>query len=159
MTNRSTRNKVLYISLFIVMSCISYIMIPKIQKSFKWSRLYATLFTGIIMAIILASVYKIEKSKKKQKDSFHFEVDGPRRCLGGPYMWDEKLANYCKQFTENDIEATTCAPGLYNGVPISFEYTSLSNANWENDMCKDCTKNGTWSCGTGPLPMGNLKSY
>lgn len=98
----------------------------------------------------------------KQTDGFDFEVEGPRRCLGGPYMWGDKdspMYKYCSKFSMAEVEAATCDPGLYNGAPIHhFDYTSASNSNWEGEQCKKCDKNTdhghpSWSCGYGPHPF------
>ena len=77
-------------------------------------------------------------------EHFLFEVSKPKLCQGGPYMRqgaDQKdLREYCDGLLSSpegrrEYAQMNCTQPGYVGRPITFNYTPMSNQNWENTMC------------------------
>jgi hypothetical protein len=100
--------------------------------------------TGLIFTGIIVTIYYLA-GISKLKDNFAFEVTPAKMCRGGAYMFqgDSKKAKFCQDFVETpegkkDMCRYQCSgpPGLYNGYPgKKFEYTSQSDAHWNNEQC------------------------
>ena len=60
----------------------------------------------------------------------------PQKMCADPFFWknDPLKRQYCSQFSPEDLSRYRCPRG-FNGAPISFEYTAMSDSNWENKMC------------------------
>lgn len=74
--------------------------------------------------------------RKVTRDNFTFEVSPAKQCCLGPYMTtsNPEKEKMCSKVTKDEKSKSCCSRG-YNGRPISFEYTPLSNSNWENERC------------------------
>lgn len=118
-------NRPLLYLLTVVVLVLLYFAIP----TKKGRLIYAAL------AFPIALFYSILKVKK-QKDNFHFEVSPYKLCGGGPYMRssDPKLQKLCNSIPEEDIAKANCCRG-FNGRPLGFVRTPMSDGNWENRMC------------------------
>lgn len=59
-----------------------------------------------------------------------------KRCAGGPYMYTSNpyLQAVCQGISGNELARETCGRG-FNGKPIKFDYTSLSDGAWDNALC------------------------
>jgi hypothetical protein len=76
-----------------------------------------------------------------QSEPFTFEVTPAKLCEGGPYMHQsgpnkemcEKLMSTPTGRVEYD--EYNCVNPAFNGRPVHFEYTPLSNGNWQNERC------------------------
>jgi len=136
--------ELIFFSLTLMVFYIALIVNRKTNK--KNSTLMDLLITTLATLLVVGVFYALGLEKSDNIDNFSFQVDGPRRCDGGPYMWDKKLAKYCSQFTPEQIEKANCLGGLYNGKPIGFSYSSLSNENWKNTSTEGCVKNNKWVC-------------
>ncbi len=92
-------------------------------------------FTTIIYLLIL------HKCKCKSVESFSYETT-PQKLCEDPYTYtsnDEKR-KFCSQFTPEEIRKYHCSKG-FNGRPVRFEYTSMSDSNWNNTMCSNFNPN------------------
>lgn len=84
--------------------------------------------------------------RRKNTENFHFEVTPAKMCDGGWYMWTSNPAKmkYCSSLTPEERTKYTCSEksqlqGLYYGRPVFFEYTPMSDNNWENPILQDQT--------------------
>jgi hypothetical protein len=106
-------------------------------------KIVSLLIISLLGASLLLAVYKLGKIPKCQADGFHFEVTPPKICEGGPYLWSsapQEVQDYCNKLfstPEGQLEYAqyNCCGGLYNGRPLSFEYSPESNSKWENERC------------------------
>jgi len=70
-----------------------------------------------------------------------FHVTPAKLCQGGPYMHQSgKTHEMCKQLMSTpqgqyEYKQYNCSSG-YNGRPVHFEYTPLSNNLWQNERCQ-----------------------
>lgn len=107
----------------------------------KLSTTFSLLITSVLTTLLLLLVYKYAKISE-QKDSFHFEVSGPKLCQGGPYMWSsasKEEQDYCNKLMstpegQHEYAQMNCQSGFI-GRPVHWDYSSLSNDKWENDTC------------------------
>ena len=85
---------------------------------------------AVALVLIVCFLYRT------QKDNFHFEVSPYKLCGGGAYMRssDPTLQKLCDSLPEEAIARSNCCPG-FNGQPLGFERTPMSNNKWENTMC------------------------
>ena len=73
---------------------------------------------------------------------FHFEVTPAKRCEGGPYMTqsgpDHEMCKQLLATKEGNIQYNmyNCGSGFI-GRPVHFEYTTMSDGMWENEMCHE----------------------
>ncbi len=158
--------KFLFFALIYVMSILTSMVALKISAAIKVSKTIGLAISALLSTCFLFVVYYLAKMGS-QSDGFTFEVTGPRRCDGGPYLWDAETAKHCSQYTQDELAGSLCKGGLYNGGPTHFEYTSLSNPDWQNDTGNGCynnpdqpnnnngahAKGDKWTCGTGPHPF------
>lgn len=64
-----------------------------------------------------------------------------KRCAGGPYMFTNNpyLQKACASMDPGCLACKECmAPG-YNGKPVHFEYSTLSDGCWGNSLCNTQT--------------------
>lgn len=90
------------------------------------------LFTGIIFLLHYFD-------NKDSKDSFNFELTPEKHCEGGPYMLSSaspEKKKFCAQFSNEEKNYFSCPRG-FDGRPVHWERTSMSNDEWRNEMCKD----------------------
>jgi hypothetical protein len=101
------------------------------------------IFTSIGYTCIIVALYYLAKLNTDNSEKF-WDVSPGARCKGGAYMWqgDSQEAKMCRALASTpegriDISAYNCPVG-YNGIPkIPFEYTPLSNDNWQNERTMD----------------------
>lgn len=73
---------------------------------------------------------------------FHFEVTPVKRCEGGPYMTqsgpDHEMCKQLLATKKGDIQYNmyNCGSGFV-GRPVHFEYTTMSDGMWNNEMCNE----------------------
>jgi hypothetical protein len=103
------------------------------------------LVVGIIFSIILSSVYYGSKINKCENYGENFwDVSPYALCKGGPYFWqgDSPTSKMCRDFASTPegrvgISSYNCPVG-YAGQPgLPFNYSPLSDDNWENSRCTD----------------------
>lgn len=60
-----------------------------------------------------------------------------KRCAGGPYMFssDPYMQAMCGSMDNECLSCKECTRAGYNGKPVQFEYSQLSNGCWGNSMC------------------------
>lgn len=59
-----------------------------------------------------------------------------KRCSGGPYMMtgNPYLQQVCQSVPNFKLAQVACGKA-FNGKPVHFDYTPLSDWKWENDRC------------------------
>lgn len=93
-------------------------------------------------ALSLMLVYKFAKIPTCQADNFRFEVTGPKLCEGGPYMWSsapQEIQDYCNNLVSTPegrsaYDQVNCGVG-FHGRPVHWQRSTMSNDDWENEMC------------------------
>jgi hypothetical protein len=85
-------------------------------------------------------------SKLSSEDKSQLNISPGKLCRGGAYTWqgDSTRAKMCRDMAStqegrDSINNFECDVG-YTGVPKSdFQFTPISNSNWKNERCSDCT--------------------
>jgi hypothetical protein len=95
------------------------------------------LLGGIMMTGFLALIYYLANIGEC-KDGFNFEVTPVKKCCGGPYMYSSnpKVKKFCDNVTPDEKAQVCCGSG-FNGSPVHFERTSMSDDMYENKMCNN----------------------
>jgi len=59
-----------------------------------------------------------------------------KRCAGGPYMYTSNpyLQAVCQGVTNSELASVSCGRA-FQGRPVRFDYSSLSNGAWDNALC------------------------
>lgn len=59
-----------------------------------------------------------------------------KRCAGGPYMYTSNpyLQAACQGVSNEEMAQVACGKG-FNGRPVHFDYSSLSDGAWDNALC------------------------
>ena len=117
--------------IFFVLVFIVLVGYSEITKKFNIS---ASVNIGISLALTLILLGICSMKKSMMKEPFFFEVTPEKKCRGGAYMRqsDTELQNYCNSLSQQQKSFYNCGK-MYNGEPVHFEYTPLSNDYWEND--------------------------
>lgn len=129
---------ILTLTVIFFFSNLGLLLVPK----FKISNSSSMAIMSILATILLLLVYKFANVSSYSKDSFLFEVSGPKQCEGGPYMISSaspELQDYCKKLwstTEgiSKYNSMNCSKG-FEGRPVHFDYTPESNDKWKNERC------------------------
>lgn len=76
------------------------------------------------------------QQKQEIENSPLFEVTPSKKCEGGPYTYssNDEIQKICSDISQDEINKVSCQPG-YNGRPIHFEFTPLSDDKWTNKRC------------------------
>jgi hypothetical protein len=109
-------------------------------------------FSSIILIVILiATVYILTILAIKEtyvQATPHYKTLGSeytnplfspciaKRCSGGPYMFtgNPYLQQVCQSIPNYSMAQIACGKA-FNGKPVHFDYTPLSDWNWSNEMC------------------------
>lgn len=112
------------------------------------------LYLAAAAAVIVVAMYMISTKEKyvgyrtlaTQYDNPLFSPCVSKRCAGGPYMFstDPYMKAMCGRMDQDCLSCKECTRAGYNGRPVRFEYSSLSNGCWDNSMCN--TKTPTSLC-------------
>lgn len=63
-------------------------------------------------------------------------IDPSLFCCTGDYLLDKEQINTCDK-----LNCSTCCCGKgFNNRPIHFEYSTMSNGKWANDISCDCSR-------------------
>jgi len=92
------------------------------------------LIMGILFTIIIFLLKNFDS-----RDNFYFELTPEKHCEGGDYMHSSSSPDkkkFCAQFTKEEKNYFTC-PNGFDGRPVHWERTSMSNDQWRNEMCND----------------------
>ena len=127
----------------VIWVAIIFVSIMSLMVAKKMTKQYLTILIIIAIAAVITGLLwglfywagVCKKSDQKSKDNFNFEVTPEKLCDGGPYMWSEKNAKMCSELSNDKYYKYNCQGGLYNGRPVNFEYTPLSDDEWENSRC------------------------
>lgn len=75
-----------------------------------------------------------------------WDVSKYSQCKGGPYMYqgDSPEAKMCREFASTPegrcgIASYNCKTGYIGTPALPFQYTPLSNDNWESERCSNGT--------------------
>jgi len=84
----------------------------------------------------LFEVTPSDQQKQEIENSSLFEVTPSKKCEGGPYTYssNDEIQKICSDISQDEINKVSCQPG-YNGRPIHFEFTPLSDDKWTNKRC------------------------
>ena len=99
------------------------------------------IFYGLIILVIVLTALLLGRVLYRNKDSFRFEVTPAKKCRMGPYMTQSgETHELCEKMRSTEegraeIARYSCACGGHKGSPLHMEFTPMSNANWENEMC------------------------
>lgn len=65
-----------------------------------------------------------------------FSPSFSKRCAGGPYMYTSNpyLQAMCQGVSNEELAQVACGKA-FHGRPVHFDYTSLSDAAWDNALC------------------------
>ena len=116
----------------------------------------AYILTGLVYTLVMVALFFISNLNKNCSENF-WDVSPAAQCRGGSYMFqgDSQVAKDCRAMEHTKegrcaISAYNC-PNGFEGIPrIPFEYTPLSNDQWQNERCesspvRECSGNSTVS--------------
>jgi len=92
-------------------------------------------------ALLLTSVIFLLEKFDYTKDDFFFEVT-PEKLCSDEYLLtsaDPEKQKLCASFSKEQLDKFRCPVG-YIGRPVNYQYSNMSDNNWENTICKDCDK-------------------
>lgn len=96
-------------------------------------------FTGMLIWVYWKG--NVCENKETFQLSSGFEVTPVKLCEGGEYMHQsEPKKSQCEQLLstpegQEEYHEYNCTDPVFNGRPVHFEYTPLSNDMWENERC------------------------
>jgi len=136
--------EVLYFSLVFVLIALTCLCTNTIKDAAQRKLLLFpfSLLVAIVLAIVYYTTKVYESACNKSSDSFHFEVTKAKQCQGGPYMHQSgETHEMCKEFMstqegQDQYCMYNCGLHGFNGRPVHFEYTPLSDSNWNNTTCE-----------------------
>ena len=102
----------------------------------------ATLVIGALWFMTMqkpAETYANYRTLSTQYDNPLFSPDMSKRCAGGPYMYttDPYTKAMCQSMDQDSLACKQCTRAGFNGKPVHFEYTALSNGCWGNSRCNE----------------------
>ena len=117
-----------------------------ISNQLKINVLTASILSGIIQVIlILALFYLLKFNNHSSVDGYKLlEISPHKLCKGGSYMNNgtSVKSNFCKKYMNSEcgqkmLNKYTCPLGNMGMQRREFEYSPLSDSNYENAACKD----------------------
>ena len=105
------------------------------------NKVCSSMINTLIFSVLLIVLYS--RLRNSNKDNFHFEVSGPKRCQGGPYMISsapKELQDYCYNLWSTpegrrEYAMMNCTAPGFVGRPVHFDYTPESDDKWQNKRC------------------------
>lgn len=106
-------------------------------------------FKSIIIIVILSVIaYMLSANKEESYVPTRYKTLGTqytnplfspciaKRCSGGPYMMtgNPHLQEICQNIPNYKLAQIACGKA-FNGKPVHFDYTPLSDWKWENERC------------------------
>lgn len=101
----------------------------------------------ILIVVLLVYIWIRQDHEKENFGSSYARLGGgyntqlfspckTKRCAGGPYMFtsDPYMQALCQGVTNADLAQNACGKA-FHGRPVHFDFTSLSNAAWDNALC------------------------
>ena len=136
-----TKLEILFFTVVFVLILISNLV--SLTKGPTIHKANYLLALSISVSVLLLVLYKFAKIGQCN-ESFHFEVTPEKLCRGGPYMISsasKEVQDMCGKIWSTPegrekLKKVDCEGGIYNGSPVDFEFTHMSNDKWENEMCK-----------------------
>lgn len=140
---RSTREILFFILVFLLFFVVAKTGNDYVNKNINWNRNVAFITIGIIFTLIVIAFFSIAKLQCPEAEGF-WDVSPFAKCKGTNYMWqgDSDEAKYCRELAETPegrcgISSYNCPKG-YNGQPnLPFQYTPISNDDWQNERCEN----------------------
>jgi hypothetical protein len=78
----------------------------------------------------------------KTSDTYYntplFKVTTALTCCEGNYLLSKEEQSECDKMTMKECTSSCCGKG-YVGRPILFEYATMSDCNWSNQIPCDCS--------------------
>lgn len=110
------------------------------NKNMILNRNTGLMITGIIFTLIVIGFYSVAKLQCSAEG--FWDISPFAKCKGTNYMWqgDSDEAKYCRELADTTegrigISSYNCPKG-YNGQPnLPFQYTPISNDEWNNERC------------------------
>jgi len=126
--------KIIFLAIVFVIFYACVLMSNKLVASGS-SYESATFMAGTANTLLIFILYNVLK-RNDTIDNFTFEVSEQKKCQGGPYMYssDPELTEKCSKYSNEELAQYNCPSG-YNGRPVHFDYTPMSDSLWENKMC------------------------
>lgn len=130
--------------IFFVMIFCTIFLILKLSEYWKEQINLNTDITQLLISLlctfVIISLYYI--TPLTQSSEKFWDVSEYAKCRGGSYMWqgESSEAKLCQDLANTPegrcgISSYNCPVG-YNGIPkLPFEYTPLTNDEWENERC------------------------
>jgi hypothetical protein len=149
--DRSTRQTMFFVLVFLI-----FFLGIKLQGYWidngDYDPTVTSIMVGCIYTLIIMSLYYL--AQLNCSEGF-WDVTEAAKCKGGPYMWqgDSETAKMCRQMASTPdgnckINAYNCDKG-FNGVPrLPFQYSVLSDDNYQNERCND---NPSCDCANTPM--------
>jgi len=141
MKNRHIR-QILFFSVVFLLYYTSIQLGHKWVKSQSW---ITELGISLVYTLIILGVFYLAKLEQKCPENF-WDVNPASLCRGGPYMWqgDSNTAKLCRELAESKegrvmISSYNCPKGFVGLPAVPFEYTPLSNDNWEDERTQPST--------------------
>jgi hypothetical protein len=102
----------------------------------KSDLIFIIVAVGYTLTILF--IYYLAKLNKSSET--FWDISPAARCKGGPYMWqgDSQNAKLCREMAESPegramISSYNCPTGQIGVPKVPFEYSVLSNDNWEDE--------------------------
>lgn len=136
-----TKLEILFFSVVFIITVISNLVSLTMGPTFHKANYLVVI--SVFITLLLLLLYKFGKIGQCN-EPFHFEVTPEKLCTGGPYMISSASKNVqdkCNKIWSTPegrekLKQVNCEGGMYNGSPVHFEFTPMSNDKWENEMCK-----------------------
>jgi hypothetical protein len=78
------------------------------------------------------------QTNKTYHDGSLLSITPARRCCGGNYLLSKEEIETCDNMTSTECKSNCCGLGFV-GKPVRFEYSTMSDANWSNQIKCDCS--------------------
>jgi len=112
------------------------------RKSYKLPKnyiLYIVLFILIVVGtLILVFTRKSDTEKYEYNLENGFETTPQKICSAGKYMLSsapDSVKDECSKYSDDELAEYDCTTCGFNGQPVYFERTPMSNDEWKNEMC------------------------
>lgn len=114
---------------------------------------------GLLAIFYTLGIYGYTKAVGLFRESYCYQTSPGKLCQGGWYMnqGDSPRAKMCRAMMASpegqaEIDQYSCGKGYTGMKACNFRDTTMSNANWENEMCKtrgSCEENANSYFGSG----------
>jgi hypothetical protein len=103
----------------------------------------AYIILGIAYTALVVGIFFLSKLEDNSNEKF-WDITPAAYCKGGPYFWqgDSEVSKMCRKLASTPegrvlISGYNCPSGYVGQPGLPFNYTPLSDDNWENERCED----------------------